>query len=72
MGLVPFRFEHFSRSVLMLLAYVVSMFLAHPDLHQITGAIIHPQIKFDRKSLSILVAMIADCTTWFRSCVNST
>jgi Mn2+/Fe2+ NRAMP family transporter len=43
---------------LTLLAYVASMFLAHPDLHQITDAIIHPRIKFDREALAILVAMI--------------
>jgi Mn2+/Fe2+ NRAMP family transporter len=41
-----------------LLAYVVSMFLVHPDFHQIKAAVIHPQIKLDRESLSILVAMI--------------
>jgi Mn2+/Fe2+ NRAMP family transporter len=43
---------------LTLLAYVASMFLVHPDLHQIKDAIIYPRIKFDRESLSILVAMI--------------
>jgi Mn2+/Fe2+ NRAMP family transporter len=43
---------------LTLLAYLASMFLAHPDFHQIKDAIIHPQIKLDRESLSILVAMI--------------
>jgi Mn2+/Fe2+ NRAMP family transporter len=43
---------------LTLLAYVASMFLAHPDFHQIKDAIIHPQIKLNRESLSILVAMI--------------
>jgi Mn2+/Fe2+ NRAMP family transporter len=43
---------------LTLLAYVASMFLAHPDFHQIKDAIIHPRINLDRVSLSILVAMI--------------
>jgi Mn2+/Fe2+ NRAMP family transporter len=43
---------------LTLLAYVASMFLAHPDFHQIKEAIIHPRINLDRESLSILVAMI--------------
>jgi Mn2+/Fe2+ NRAMP family transporter len=41
-----------------LLAYVASMFLAHPDFHQIKDAIIYPRMKFDRESLSILVAMV--------------
>jgi Mn2+/Fe2+ NRAMP family transporter len=43
---------------LTLLTYVASMFLAHPDFHQIKDAIIHPRINLDRESLSILVAMI--------------
>jgi Mn2+/Fe2+ NRAMP family transporter len=43
---------------LTLLAYVASMFLAHPDFLQIKDAIIHPRINLDRESLSILVAMI--------------
>ncbi len=43
---------------LTLLAYVASMFLAHPDFHQIKDAIIHPQLRFDRESLAILVAMV--------------
>jgi Mn2+/Fe2+ NRAMP family transporter len=41
-----------------LLAYIASMFLAHPDFHQIKNAIIYPRMKFDRESLSILVAMV--------------
>jgi Mn2+/Fe2+ NRAMP family transporter len=43
---------------LTLLAYVASMVLAHPDLHQIIHALVRPGIRFDRDSLSILVAMI--------------
>lgn len=43
---------------LLLLAYVVSSVLARPDLHQIAQAIFHPNIRFDRATLSILVAMI--------------
>lgn len=43
---------------LSLLAYVVSMFLAHPKLAQITHAFIHPGIHFHRDTLAILVAMI--------------
>ena len=43
---------------LTLLAYVASMFLARPDFHQIKDAIIHPQIRLDRESLAILVAMV--------------
>lgn len=43
---------------LSLFAYVLSMFLAHPDLHQIAFAIVHPRLKLDREALSILVAMI--------------
>jgi Mn2+/Fe2+ NRAMP family transporter len=43
---------------LSLLAYVISMFLAHPDFHQIILAILYPRLKFDRETLSILVAMI--------------
>ncbi len=43
---------------LTLLAYVGAMFLAHPDWHHIAAAVIHPHIKLDRESLSILVAMI--------------
>ncbi len=43
---------------LFLLAYVASMFLAHPDLHQILLAVFRPHFRFDRASLSMLVAMI--------------
>jgi Mn2+/Fe2+ NRAMP family transporter len=43
---------------LCLLAYVVSIFLAHPDLHQILLAVFRPHFQFDRASLSMLVAMI--------------
>jgi Mn2+/Fe2+ NRAMP family transporter len=43
---------------LFLLAYVISMFLARPDLHQIVGAVLHPDLRLNRESLSILVAMI--------------
>lgn len=43
---------------LALLAYVVSMFLAHPDWTAIGKAIVHPVVKLDRDSLAILVAMI--------------
>jgi NRAMP (natural resistance-associated macrophage protein)-like metal ion transporter len=43
---------------LLLLAYVVSTVLARPDPHQITQALFHPAIRFDRAMLSILVAMI--------------
>jgi Mn2+/Fe2+ NRAMP family transporter len=43
---------------LALLAYVVSMFLAHPDWGAIGQAVLHPDIRLDRESLSILVAMI--------------
>jgi Mn2+/Fe2+ NRAMP family transporter len=43
---------------LSLLAYVLSAVLAQPDLHQIAHAILHPAIRFDRASLTILVAMI--------------
>jgi Mn2+/Fe2+ NRAMP family transporter len=43
---------------LSLLAYVLSMFMAHPDLHQIILAIVRPRLKLDREGLSILVAMI--------------
>ena len=43
---------------LSLLAYVLSMFLAHPDFHQIVLAIVHPRLRLDRETLSILVAMI--------------
>jgi NRAMP (natural resistance-associated macrophage protein)-like metal ion transporter len=43
---------------LMLLAYVVSMFLAHPDGHQIVHALVRPRVRLDRESLSILVAII--------------
>jgi Mn2+/Fe2+ NRAMP family transporter len=43
---------------LTLLAYVASMFLARPDLRQITHAIFHPDIQFSRESLAILVAMV--------------
>jgi Mn2+/Fe2+ NRAMP family transporter len=42
----------------MLLAYVVSMFLAHPDAHQIVHALVRPRARLDRESLSILVAII--------------
>lgn len=41
-----------------LLAYVGSMVLSHPDLGAIARAIFVPSIRFDRESLSILVAMI--------------
>lgn len=30
---------------LALLSYVVSMFLAHPDVHQITRAFVHPGLR---------------------------
>ena len=43
---------------LALLGYVISMFLAHPDWGAIRTAVLHPQIRLDRDSLSILVAMI--------------
>ena len=43
---------------LALLAYVASMFLAHPDWTAIARAVVHPAISLDRNSLSILVAMI--------------
>jgi Mn2+/Fe2+ NRAMP family transporter len=43
---------------LVLLAYVISSVLARPDVHQIARAILHPSIRFDRDTLSILVAMI--------------
>jgi NRAMP (natural resistance-associated macrophage protein)-like metal ion transporter len=43
---------------LTLLAYVASMVLAHPDYHAIAHAFLHPGIRFDRDTLSILVAMI--------------
>lgn len=43
---------------LMLLSYVGSMCLAHPDVHAIVTALTHPHISIDRDSLSILVAMI--------------
>jgi Mn2+/Fe2+ NRAMP family transporter len=43
---------------LFMLAYVISAFLAHPEVQEILTAIIHPQLKFDRESLAILVAMI--------------
>ncbi|MDQ1450315.1 MAG: hypothetical protein QOK38_181 [Acidobacteriaceae bacterium] len=43
---------------LSLLAYVLSMFMAHPDLHQIILAVVRPRLKLDREGLSILVAMI--------------
>lgn len=43
---------------LFLLAYVASMFLAHPDFHQILLAVFRPHFRFDRASLSLLVAMI--------------
>jgi Mn2+/Fe2+ NRAMP family transporter len=43
---------------LALLAYVVSMFLAHPDWGAIGHAILHPAVRLNRESLSILVAMI--------------
>jgi len=43
---------------LALLAYVVSMFLAHPDWAAIGSAIVHPEVRLNRESLSILVAMI--------------
>jgi NRAMP (natural resistance-associated macrophage protein)-like metal ion transporter len=43
---------------LSLLAYVASMVLARPDLHQILHALVRPGIRFDRDSLSILVAII--------------
>lgn len=41
-----------------LLAYVVSMFLAHPNYRQMGHAFLHPGIRFDRDTLAILVAMI--------------
>lgn len=43
---------------LSLLAYVVSMILAHPDLHQVLHSFFHPAIKLDSNTLAILVAMI--------------
>ncbi|KAA6455689.1 divalent metal cation transporter [Acidobacteria bacterium AB60] len=43
---------------LALLAYVVSMFLAHPDWHAVTHALIHPGLPWNRDTLAILVAMI--------------
>ena len=43
---------------LALLAYVVSMFLAHPDWGAIGRAILHPDVRLNRESLSILVAMM--------------
>jgi NRAMP (natural resistance-associated macrophage protein)-like metal ion transporter len=43
---------------LSLLAYVGSMILSHPDVGAIRRAIFLPSIRFDRESLSILVAMI--------------
>jgi len=43
---------------LALLAYVASMFLAHPDWAAIARAVVRPAIRLDRNSLSILVAMI--------------
>jgi NRAMP (natural resistance-associated macrophage protein)-like metal ion transporter len=43
---------------LTLLAYVVSMVLAHPEVHQIVHALVRPSVKFDRDTLSILVAII--------------
>ncbi|MEG9436890.1 Nramp family divalent metal transporter [Edaphobacter sp. HDX4] len=43
---------------LTLLAYVASMFLAHPDVHEIVRAIFRPTIRLNRESLAILVAMI--------------
>lgn len=41
-----------------LLAYVASMFLAHPDWNAIGRSVLHPDVRLDRESLSILVAMI--------------
>jgi NRAMP (natural resistance-associated macrophage protein)-like metal ion transporter len=41
-----------------LLAYVISMFLAHPDARQITRSFIHPGAALNHNSLAILVAMI--------------
>lgn len=43
---------------LSLLAYVVSMFLAHPDWRQVAGAMMHPQLRWDKETLAIVVAMI--------------
>ena len=43
---------------LSLLAYVASMVLSHPDVGEIGRAIFRPSIRFDRESLSMLVAMI--------------
>jgi Mn2+/Fe2+ NRAMP family transporter len=43
---------------LFMLAYVISAFLAHPDVHKIAGAVLHPHVDLHRDSLSILVAII--------------
>ena len=43
---------------LTLLAYVISMFLAHPDYAAIVHAVFHPAIRLNRDTLAILVAMI--------------
>jgi Mn2+/Fe2+ NRAMP family transporter len=43
---------------LFMLAYVISAFLAHPDVHQIAGAMLHPHLDLHRDSLAILVAII--------------
>ncbi|HSU19860.1 MAG TPA: divalent metal cation transporter [Acidobacteriaceae bacterium] len=43
---------------LALLSYVISMFLAHPDVHQMARAFVHPGLRWDRNTLAILVAMI--------------
>jgi NRAMP (natural resistance-associated macrophage protein)-like metal ion transporter len=52
---------------LSLLAYVLSMFMAHPDLHQIILAIVRPRLKLDREGLSILVAMIGTALSAYLS-----
>jgi NRAMP (natural resistance-associated macrophage protein)-like metal ion transporter len=52
---------------LSLLAYVLSMFMAHPDLHQIILAVVRPRLKLDREGLSILVAMIGTALSAYLS-----
>jgi len=48
----------FKLLALALFAYVVSMFLAHPDLHKIAAGFLHPATNLNRDTLAILVAMI--------------
>ena len=48
----------FKLLALALFAYVISMFLAHPDLHKIAAGFLHPTTNLNRDSLAILVAMI--------------